>query len=191
MSQIAVRPVEARVYTNEFRVYGLVHFRPNTGVAWLLNAEDRPHLPMTEVRMYRAGIEHPPSPDDLVYESDFVAIPKSSIAWIAGGARDDAREGMGLHARDVILVYPTYVLAGSFAMRPEVRLSDFVGLAMGKKSFLTLTGVRVLGPAKPGASFAERPVLQSHDFVTVDIRKVAGVLDARSADPMKAFHAQG
>ncbi len=187
MSKVPVVPVEARVYTNEFRVYGLVHLRPNTGVAWLLNAESRPHLPLTDVRMYRSGIEHPPSDGDLVYESDFVAIPKSSIAWIAGGIRDDTREGMGLHARDVILVYPTYVLAGSLAMRPEVRLSDFVGLAMGKKSFVTLSGARVLGPASPGTSFAERPVLQSHDFVTVDIRKVAGVLEALDADPIKAF----
>jgi hypothetical protein len=34
-------------------------------------------------------------------------------------------------------------------------------------------------------------VLQSHEFVTVDIRKVAGVLDARSADPMKAYRVDG
>jgi len=179
MSQVAVRPIEARVYTNEFTVIGHVHFRPNTGTAWLLNAEDRPHLPLTEVAMYRATVVHPPAREDLVYESHFVAIPKSSIVWIAGGARDEAKEGMGLMPRDVILVYPTYVLTGTFSLRPEVRLSDFAGLTMAKKSFVTLWNTRVLGHAAPGAGFAERPVLQTHDFVTVDIRKVAGVLDAR------------
>jgi hypothetical protein len=54
-----------------------------------------------------------------------------------GGAADEAKDGLGLQPREVYLVYPSYVLAGSVAMRPEVRLSDYAGLAMSKKSFVT------------------------------------------------------
>ena len=187
MNQVAVVPIEARVYTNEFRVYGLVHFRPNTGTAWLLNAEDRPHVPMTRVAMYRAGLEHPPRASDLVYETHFAAIPQSSIVWIQGGAADEAKDGLGLQPREVYLVYPTYVLAGSVAMRPEVRLSDYVGLAMSKKSFVSLSQVRVLAKGAPGTLLAELPAVQTHDFVTVDLRKVAAVFDVRGGDPAKAY----
>jgi len=191
MSQVPVQPIEACVHTQEFRVYGLVHFRPNTGTAWLMNAEDRPHLPMTRVAMYRLGIEHPPKASDLVYESHFAAIPKSSIVWIQGGASDDAKVGLGLQPREVYLVYPTYVLAGAVAMRPEVRLSDFVGLAMSKKSFVTLTDVRVLGRGDVGTPFTELPVAQAYDYVTVDLRKVAAVFDVRGGDPAKAYAVDG
>jgi hypothetical protein len=187
MNQVAVVPIEARIYTNEFRVYGLVHFRPNTGTAWLLNAEDRPHVPMTRVAMYRAGLEHPPQASELVYESHFAAIPKSSIVWIQGGAADEAKDGLGLQPREVYLVYPTYVLAGFVAMRPEVRLSDYAGLAMSKKSFVTLNRVRVLAKGEPGMPLAELPAVQEHDFVTVDLRKVAAVFDVRGGDPARAY----
>jgi hypothetical protein len=69
-----LRPVEARVYTDEFRVYGVFHLRANTGTAWLLNAEDRPHLPLTHVSMYRPGVAHPPGSEALAYETHFAAI---------------------------------------------------------------------------------------------------------------------
>jgi len=191
MSQVTVRPIDARVYTNEFRVYGTVHFRPNTGTAWLLNAEDRPHLPMTQVTIYRAGTEHPPQAGDMVYQSHFAAIPKSSIVWIQGGAVDEAKDGLGLQPRELYLVYPTYVLAGFVAMRPEIRLSDFVGLATAKKSFVTLHDARVLGHGPAGAALAELPAAQSHPFVTVDLRKVAAVFDVRGGDPARAYGFEG
>jgi hypothetical protein len=191
MSHAPVLPVEVCVHTDEFRVLGLAHLRPNTGMAWLLNAEDRPHVPLTRVAMYRSGIDLPLPESDLVYESHFAAIPKSSIVWIQGGAADDAKVGLGLQPREVYLVFPTYVLAGAVAMRPELRLSDYLAIAMSKKSFVTVTGVRVLGRARQGTPFAELPVVQAHDFVTVDIRKVAAVFDVRGGDPARAYGHDG
>jgi hypothetical protein len=38
---------------------------------------------------------YPPQREDLVYESHFAAIPKSSIVWIQGGAPDDAKDRAG------------------------------------------------------------------------------------------------
>jgi hypothetical protein len=191
MHTVPVVALEMRVHTHEFRIYGQVHVRPNTGTTWLLNAEDRPHLPMTQVTMYRAGVEHPPKPADMVYQSHFAAIPKSSIVWVQGGAPDEARDGMGLQPREVYLVFPTYVLAGAVAMRPEVRLSDFVGLAMAKKSFVTLNGARVLDTMQVSATLAQLPAVQAHPYLTVDLRKVAAVFDLRGGDPALAYHADG
>lgn len=187
MSPPQILSVEMRVYTNEFRVYGLLHVRPNVGTAWLLNSDDRPHVSLTRVSMFRAGVAHPPAEGDLMYESHFAAIPKSSIVWAAGGAMDQAGSGLGLQPREVFLVYPTYVLAGTFAMRPEVRLSDFVGTSMGHRSFVTLSHARVLDRGPSGASLAEAPVLHEYPFVTVDIRKVAAVIDVRNGDPARAY----
>lgn len=191
MHTVAVVAHEVRVHTHEFRIYGQLHARPHTGTTWLLNADDRPHLPMTQVTMYRAGVEHPPKPADMVYQSHFAAIPKASIVWIQGGAPDEAKDGMGLRPREVYLVFPTYVLAGAVAMRPEVRLSDFVGLAMAKKSFVTLLDARVLDTTRVTATLAELPAVQSHAYLTVDLRKVAAVFDVRGGDPALAYRFEG
>jgi hypothetical protein len=192
MLQASVRPVEGRVYTNDFRVHGTFHLRSNTGTAWLLNADDRPHLPMTNVSMYRPGIEDTPRPEALAYETHFAALPKSSIVWMQGGGPDSVQqEGFGRQPRLVYLVYPTYVIAGTFALRTEVRLSDFVAAAMGGKSFVTLTDARVLGPGSRGQTFAELPVVQSHPFIVVNLKNVGGIFDDRGGDPGKAYVVEG
>jgi hypothetical protein len=190
MQTVAVVAHEVRVHTQDFRIYGRLHARPHTGTTWLLNADDRPHLPMTEVAMYRAGVEHPPKPADLVYQSHFAAIPKAHVVWVQGGAPDEAKDGLGLRPREVFLVFPTYVLAGEVAMRPEVRLSDFVGLALTKKSFVTLTRARVLDSVRVTAALADLPAVQSHDYLTVDLRKVAAVFDVRGGDPALAYRVE-
>ena len=185
-----LRPVETRVYTDEFRVYGVFHLRANTGTAWLLNADDRPHLPLTRVSMYRPGVAHPPGSEELAYETHFAAIPKASIVWMQGGAPDSVQEGMGRQPRQVYLVYPTYVMTGTFSMRNEVRLSDYIGTAMGSKPFVTLHEARILGAGSRGQSFAELPTIQAHDFITVNLRNVGGIFDLRGGDPAKAYVAE-
>lgn len=187
MLSASVRPVEARVYTDEFRVYGVFHLRANTGTAWLLNAEDRPHLPLTHVSMYRPGVAHPPGSEELAYETHFAAIPKASIVWMQGGAPDPGQDGMGRQRRQIYLVYPTYVMTGHFLMRPEVRLSDYVGTAMAAKPFVTLHEAKILGRAARGTDFADLPVLQEHAFITVNLRNVGGIFDQRGGDPAKAY----
>ena len=178
------------MYTDEFRVYGVFHLRANTGTAWLLNVEDRPHLPLTHVSMYRPGVAHPPGSEQLAYETHFAAIPKASIVWMQGGAPDSGQEGMGWQPRQVYLVYPTYVVTGTFLMRAEVRLSDYIGAAMGAKPFVTLHDARILGKGSRGLSFGDLPMLQVHDFITVNLRNVGGIFDLRGGDPAKAYVAE-
>lgn len=187
MLNASLRPVEVRVHTSDFRVYGILHMRPGVGTAWMLNAEDRPHLPITRVAMYRPGVPHPPVHDELVYETHFAAVPKASVVWMAGGAPEGGQEGMGRVPRQVYLVYPTHVLTGHFLMRGEVRLSDHIAAAMAGKPFVTLFDARVLGFGPRGQTFDQLPVLQAHEFVTVNLRAVGGIFDERGGDPAKAY----
>ncbi|MDF1523992.1 MAG: hypothetical protein P1P87_14400 [Trueperaceae bacterium] len=191
MLQTSLKPVEARIYTNEFRVYGVVYMRPGTGTAWMLNTEQRPHVPVTRVSMFRPGIAHPPDSGQLAYESHFAAVPKASIVWMQGGAPDSVQEGLGKERRGVYLVYPSFVIAGSFLIRPELRLSDYLATAMGPKPFATLHDARILSPQGREQRFGELPVVQQHDFVTVNLHHVGVVFDERGGDPAKAYVAEG
>ncbi len=187
MFQAGLKPMEGSLYTDDFRIQGVFHLRSNTGTSWLLNADDRPHLPLTRVRMYRPGHEHPPTAESLLYDTHFAAIPKSSIVWMAGGAPDQTQEGYGRQPRKIYLVYPTYLLTGYLSVRPEVRLSDFLASAMTAKPFYTLNEAKLLRPGGPGKTLAELDELQSHPFITVNLRNVAGVFDVQGGDPGKAF----
>lgn len=186
MLQTGLRPVDARVYTEEFRVYGLFHLREKTGTAWLLNTEDRPYLPMTQVRMFRTGIDDPPPDTDLMYETHFAAIPKSHISWVVGGSPDTTQEGYGRQPRKVFLVYPNFMLAGFFHVRPEVRLSDFIGQSMMSKPFQTLHDARLLKPGRPGQLLQDLEEQEAFDFVTVNLRFAGGVFDEPSPDAGRA-----
>lgn len=187
MLQTGLKPMEGSLYTEGFRVQGVFYLRNNTGTAWLLNADDRPHLPLTRVRMYRPGTEHPPADENLLYDTHFAAIPKSSIVWMVGGAPDQTQEGYGRQPRKIFLVFPTYLMSGYLSIRPEVRLSDFLASAMSNKPFYTLNDARILSPGTPGKTLSELEELQSHPFVVVNLRSVAGVFDPQGGDPGKAF----
>jgi hypothetical protein len=182
MVQSGVHPVPATVQTSEFLVQGYFHLRETAGTAWLLNADDRPFLPMTAVTVFRAGTADPPPESDLLYETRFLAIPKSRVRWVKGGAPDVTQEGHGREPRTVHLLYQDHVLQGCFHVRPELRLSDFIGQIMAAKPFLTLHDARVLLPGPAGTPIAELEAAHAHDFLTVNLRLVGGVFDARTSD---------
>ncbi|MFY0007063.1 hypothetical protein ABTQ01_20345, partial [Acinetobacter baumannii] len=50
---------EARIYTQAYRVYGLIYLVPGAGTADLLNQE-KPYLPVTGALLYTPGYTHPP-----------------------------------------------------------------------------------------------------------------------------------
>jgi hypothetical protein len=176
MLQSGVRPVQARVHTTEFRVDGSFHLRETAGTAWLLNGDDRPYLPMTGISVYKSGVADA-APGDLLYETEFAAVPKAQVRWLTGGAPDATQQGHGRQPRTVYLLYADHVLTGSFHVRPELRLSDFIGQTMQSKPFLTLFEAHVLLPGASGTPISKLPPAQSHDFVTVNLRLVGGVFD--------------
>lgn len=171
-----VTPVEARVYTVQFRVYGHLHLPPRRGTDAFLNGDDRPHVAMTQCTMYASGVEHPPNREDFRYETDFAAIPKEQISWLVGGFEPEADPGMPYAHRQVYLVYPNYVLAGKLQLRPNQRTSDFLVDAMGRRPFQTLFDARVMRPQED-ASLWRLPLVERFDFVVANIRSAGGIFD--------------
>jgi hypothetical protein len=182
MSQSGLHPVRGRVITSEFGVDGSFHHREAVGTAWMLNATDRPYLPMTGLTVYRRALVDPPAADELLYQTDFAAIPKAHIRWLTGGAPDTSPEGQGRQLRHVHLLYADHVLAGSFLVRPELRLSDFVTQAVGAKPYITLLDARVLLPGPAGTPISELPTAEAHAFLTVNLRLVGGIFDVRGEE---------
>lgn len=171
-----VTPVDARMYTTQFRVIGKMHLPGGRGTAEFLNADDRPHLAMTSCSMYAPGIEHPPKREDFRYETEFAAVPKDQVAWLVGGSYQTPDPAMPHEERHVYLVFPNYVLAGRVVLRPKVRTSDFLVEALGRRPFQTLFDARVMRPS-PDASMFRLPVVERFDAVVVNLRAAGGIFD--------------
>jgi hypothetical protein len=169
------QPVGVTVLTREFLARGFVHVRDGTGMAWLLNAEERPALAMTGLGIYGRSFTDPPTEGDLLYRTEFAAVPKAQVLWLAGGAPDRTLDGHGRVPRPVHLLYADHVLTGTLNLRTEVRLSDFTAQLMPSKPFVTLYDARVLRPAT-GGELAE---VQYQPFLTVNLRNVGGIYDVR------------
>jgi hypothetical protein len=182
MLQSGVRPVEAWVHTTEFAIHGSFYLRERAGTATLLNAEERPYLPMTTIDVHRPPGAADPAGVERIYSVPFAAIPKAHVVWVVGGAPDVTQEGHGRQPRTVYLLYPDFALTGNFHMRPELRLSDFIGQSMVNKPFVTLHDVRVLRPAAPETPLAALEVVVSHEFATVNLRHAGAVLDQRDGE---------
>lgn len=172
----AVRTLEARLYTHEFRVYGLIHLPLRQGTAQRLNQNDRPHLAMTSCRVYGGGAAHPPDPAELLYDTDFAAVPKARISWLVGGRPDPSPPQAVLEQRRIYCIYAEHIIVGALKLARRQRLSDFLNMAMTDKPFQTLHQVRVLA-AGSRLPLEQRPVLQEHAFVTLNLRTVGGVFD--------------
>lgn len=128
------RVVEARVYTASLRIYGQLHLHPKGDVAALLNAP-RPYLAMTKCRVFRRGVAHPPSPQDLSGEPDFLVIPKDTVLWVV--APEDSPPPSTSPRRNLYVLYPEgdYVLKGDFPMPENVRIADFLVRTFSERAF--------------------------------------------------------
>lgn len=176
-----VQAEEGRVYTAEFRLYGLLHLPVEIGTARTLNLADRPYLPVTRCMVYGAGHRHPPEPDALQYETEFAAVPKDHVLWVVGGRADDVPEALQREPRLVYVMYAHYVLTGSLFLAPQQRVSDFLLTALTDRPFHNLHHARVLEPS-PTAALSEFRELQRHPFVTVNLKRAGGIFDVREAD---------
>ena len=171
-----VTPTEGRVYTNEFRLYGLLHLPDFLSTSRLLNLTDRPYLPVTRCMVYDAGFRHPPENAALQYETDFAAVPKDHILWVVGGTADEPAERARREPRMVYVMYASYVLTGRLYLMPDQRVSDFLHTVFTDRPFQDLHDARVLLPRRD-VPLADFEVLQSHDFVTVNLKQAGGVFD--------------
>lgn len=164
------------MYTTQFRIIGKMHLPKARGTAEFLNADDRPHLTMTACSMYAPGIEHPPKREDFRYETEFAAVPKDQVSWIVGGTWQTPDPAMPHEERHVYLVFPSYVLAGRLALRPNVRTSDFLVEALNRRPFQTLFDTRVMRPALDTSMF-RLPVVERIEAAVVNLRAAGGIFD--------------
>lgn len=169
---------EARVYTNEFRLYGLLHLPDYVGTARFLNLTDRPYLPVTQCMVYDAGFRHPPENAALQYETDFAAIPKDHVLWVVGGRPEPPVEHAQREARRVYVMYPSYVLSGTLYVMHAQRVSDYLHTAFTDRPFQDLYDARVLLP-RSGAPLEDFEVLQEHAFVALNLKQAGGVFDVK------------
>jgi hypothetical protein len=175
-----IQPEEGRLYTAEFRLYGLLHIPRNVGAAWLMNMQDRPYLPVTRCMVYDSGIEHPPSPSSMLYETEFAAIPKGHILWALGGNPDERAGSLAREARRVFVMFESYVLSGALYLPPKQRVSDFLSTVLGVRPFVNLFEARVLVP-RPGVPLQQLEPVQEHPFVTVNLKQAGGIFDVHGS----------
>jgi hypothetical protein len=178
-----VTPVQGRIYTNEFRLYGQLHLPEAVGTARMLNLTDRPYVPVTDCMVYDAGFRHPPEHESLQYETTFAAVPKDHIMWIVGGRGEEPSEHARREARQVYIMYASYVLSGRLYLMPDQRVSDYLHTVFTDRPFQDLHEARVLLP-KRDVHLEEFEVLQFHEFVTVNLKQAGGVFDVgRDSEP--------
>ncbi|MCS6867874.1 MAG: hypothetical protein NZ846_03930 [Thermus sp.] len=165
---------EARIYTQAYRVYGLIHLVPGSGTADLLNQE-RPYLPVTGALLYTPGYRHPPEAKELKASTGFLALRKERIQWAVGGRPAEPRTSPTLlERRRLAFLFGEYLVAGELLLPRGVRLSDHLSQA---KPFQTLLEARLytLSPDKP---IVELSPVESFPFVTVNLRQAEAVAEA-------------
>lgn len=181
-----VAPISVRMYTTQFRILGSMHLPQGRGTAEFLNGHDRPHVAMTGCSMYASGIEHPPRDADFRYRTEFAAVPKDQVAWLTGGPTQAVDPNLPSEDRQVYLVYPNYVLAGRLALRPNLRTSDFLVEAMGRRPFQALFDASVMRPQED-LPLARLPAYERFDSVVVNLRVAGGIFDLQPEAPEPGF----
>lgn len=165
---------EARIYTQAYRVYGLIYLVPGAGTADLLNLE-KPYLPVTGALLYTPGYTHPPEAKDLKASTGFLALRKERIQWVVGGKPSEPRTSPSLlERRKLAFLFGDYLLAGELLLPRGVRLSDHLSQA---KPFQTLFEAKlyVLTPNKP---IVDLEPSETFPFVTLNLRRAEAVAEA-------------
>ncbi|GAB5601911.1 hypothetical protein FJNA_04350 [Thermus sp. FJN-A] len=157
---------EARIYTQAYRVYGVIYLVPGAGTADLLNQE-KAYLPVTGALLYTAGYLHPPEAKDLKASTGFLALRKERIQWAVGGRPSEPRTSPALLERKrLAFLFGDYLLAGELLVPRGVRLSDHLSQA---KPFQTLLEAK-LYTLTPGRPIVELAPQEAFPFVTVNLR---------------------
>ncbi|WP_243026736.1 hypothetical protein [Thermus albus] len=165
---------EARIYTQAYRVYGLIYLVPGAGTADLLNQE-RSYLPVTGALLYAPGYAHPPEAKDLKASTGFLALRKERILWVVGGKPSEPRTSPSLlERRKLAFLYGDYLLAGDLLLPRGVRLSDHLSQAKPFQSLLEAK-LYALVPGKPIVGLEPT---ESFSFITVNLRLAEAVAEA-------------
>lgn len=168
--------LEARIYTEDFRVYGIMHLTSNQDTARLLNREDRTFLAITKGIVYEKGFVHPPQPKQYRASVNFMTVPTQKILWVMGGRASQSRSNVQADNRVIYLLYKEYFLKGSLTMGTGTRFSDYLSTMANQKPFQTLQNVS-LGIMKKGQTLMEAQAIEEFEFVTVNLANVGGVFD--------------
>lgn len=176
MMGLNVEATEARAYTNDFRVFGLIHARRGTSVSRFLNQRDRTYLPMTRCMVYREGYEYPPPSEALLYQTDFAALPKSRLLWLVGGLPEPPSDRGQREPRQICVMYPAYVLTGTLMLPPRVRMTDHLTSVYGERPFVELSEVSVCRP-RAGVKVEQFEVVERHALATVNVSLAGGLFD--------------
>ncbi len=180
-----VAPCEAQAQTLDFRVYGLVHVRRGMPMSRFLNQKERTYLPMTTCRVYRPGLDQPPTEASLLYETEFAALPKDRLAFLVGGVAEPPAERAGREPRQVCAMYPSFVLTGTMLLPPRVRMSDHLSNLYGVRPFVELADVAV-GRPREGTPLGQFEVVTRYPLVTVNVALAGALFDV--AEPVgRAF----
>lgn len=168
--------LEARIYTQDFRVYGIMHLASNQDTPRLLNREDRAFLAVTKGIVYESGFVHPPNPNQYRAAVNFMTLPTNKILWVMGGRASQPRSNVQADNRVVYLLYKEYFLKGSLTMSTGTRFSDYLSNMTANKPFQTLQNVS-LGLMKKGQTLMEIKPIEEFEFVTVNLANVGGIFD--------------
>ncbi len=167
--------LNVRVHTSNMLIYGIMHLLPQGDISGLLN-NNRLFFPLTEAKVFKRGLKHPPSLEDLHFEPEFLAVPKEKVLWLNVG--DSSRVfAPGVQLRSIHLLFSGYVLRGNFLILPSVRTSDFLVRAVVEKPFQYLFNAELLLP--PQGKSKEARVIERFPVITVNLGSVAGVFDSK------------
>ncbi len=172
-------PVDVRVHTAEFRIYGMMEMPRFGGMASFLNKTKRLLVPLTGVLVYSAGCDHPPRAEDMRATADFLAVQQRDILWVVGGRPDELElPGVPVKKKRMALLFACCVMVGVLVTPGGVRLADFLANA---KPFQTLFDVRLYALAGDTPA-RELEVRHTFEYVTVNIRKILGIMEAPRLD---------
>lgn len=178
MLSAKVEASEARVYTFDFRAFGMLHLTPNQDTARLLNRDDRPSLALTQAMLYRPGYDYPPKQADFQSTLDFVAIPLERILWVYGGNPGPAR-GIDFELRRLYVLFHDHYLRGDIKMAPGMRFSDYFATSAADKPFQILYNVGLYA-GLPNKKKPEGEGLEHFDFVTLNLHNASGIFDVKT-----------
>lgn len=170
-----VETLEGRVYTDQYRVYGLLHALAEAGMVEHLNNKTKVFLPVVDAMVYDRGHSHPPTLESFHASPPFMAVPKEKILWVLGGtpATQTTRK---FESRRMAVFFGNYFLRGDLRLVPGARTSDFLNGVWAEKPFQCLydASLVVLSERRP---LAEITPLETFDFVTLNLRNTTGVCE--------------
>src|SRR5690554_6546927 len=131
---------------------------------------------MTMCRVFRPGHEQQPSVSELLYETDFAAVPKSRLAFLVGGVAEPPAERTGREPRQACDMYPLFVLTGPLSVPPRVRSSDRLSNLCGVRPCVERADGHVARP-REGARGDQFDVVARYPLVTVNVGLAGSLFD--------------